>query len=86
VADYLNGVEILGEPKTVRLNMKFRGEIFSGSLEVWVSAMVSVMNPEQKAILFQTVKSLAAGQDRLSAEKGQKARVVADIPMPNIKE
>ena len=58
------------------------GEQFSAPLEVWVLALVAVMSPEQKAVFFQVVKSLSASHDRTTAQRAEKARVVADIPMP----
>jgi hypothetical protein len=82
--DYLNGFEILGTPKTVRLNMQFKGEQFSAPLEVYVSALVAAMRDDQRAIFFQFLKSLAASHDRTTAQRAEKARVVADIPMPRI--
>lgn len=76
--NYLNGVEILGSPKTVRLEFKFRGEIFSAPLEVWFSALVATMSAQEKERLFSTVRHLEARR-MLSPNQ---ARVVADIPAP----
>lgn len=73
-------LEILGEPKTVRLAMKHRGLMHAAPLEVWLSAMVATMTPEQKEVLFRVVDQFNA---QLESIQG-KARVVAEIPMPAI--
>jgi len=73
-------VEILGAPKTVRLQMKHRGLMHAAPLEVWISALVAAMTPEQKEVLFRMVNQFNLQLDSVP----DKARVVADIPMPVI--
>lgn len=76
---YLNGVEILGSPKTVRLQMKFREKFHSAALEVWVSALVALMSSEEKEKLFNYVDRIGAQHELYGT-----ARVVADIDMPKV--
>ena len=79
--NYLNGVEILGTPKTVRLEGKVGGNVLSGPMEVWVAALVATLDADQKA------KFGAIFENYMRAREGQQnriARVVADIPMPNL--
>jgi hypothetical protein len=81
--NYLNGVpevEILGSPKTVRINMKHRERMHSAPLEVWITSLVAVMSPEQKEVLFRVLDQHMAIYDA----QMNKARVVADIPAPDI--
>lgn len=75
-------VEILGEPKTVRLEGNYKGETFSAPFEVWIMALVSVLDSEQMGRFFETLKQV---QESGEYKKVKRARVVADIPMPDIK-
>lgn len=79
--DYLNGMEILGDPKTVRVNMKFRDKMHSAPLEVWITSLVAVMTAEQKEVLFRVLDQHMAIYDMQMKDK---ARVVADIPAPDL--
>ena len=79
--NYLNGVEILGTPKTVRLAGDFKGVHHEAPLEVWIAAIVATLTPEQKATMFGFLDRFLL-QRELTREP--LARVVADIPMPNI--
>jgi hypothetical protein len=81
MSDYLNGVEILGTPKTVRLEGKLADKFLSGPLEVWVSALVATLDADQR------VKFATIFEHHMRAREGQQsriARVVSDIPMPNL--
>lgn len=78
---YLNGVQILGTPKTVDLAGQVNGNALHGPLEVWVAAIVATMDAEQKA-RFATIFEACMRQREL--QRGLNARVVADIVMPNI--
>ncbi len=73
-------VEILGSPKTVRVNMKFREKMHSAPLEVWITSLVAIMTPEQKETLFRVLDE----HMRLYDMQMNKARVVADIPAPDL--
>jgi hypothetical protein len=78
---YLNGVEILGTPKTVRLEGTFRGVTHAAPLEVWVAAIVAALTPEQKTQMFEF---LARAMVQREITRDVTARVVADIPLPTI--
>lgn len=80
MSNYLNGVEILGTPKTVRLEGQFQGLMHSGPLEVWVAALIAVLTPEQKTVFFETFDRLMRQRDL----QPDKARVVANIPLPRL--
>jgi len=79
--NYINGVEILGSPKTVRLEGNFRGEVFSAPMEVWIMALVAILDSEQKNKFFTMLNNV---QESGEYNRIQKARVVADIQMPNL--
>lgn len=81
--DYLNGLEIMGTPKTVRLEGKLADTFLSGPLEVWVSALVATLDSDQRA---KFAAFFAAHMRQRDAQRGAVllARPVADIPMPNI--
>lgn len=72
-------IEILGSPKTVRLEGKYNGELFSAPMEVWIMALVAVLTSEQKSTFFQMLNNV---QQSGEYQRVQRARVVADIPMP----
>jgi hypothetical protein len=82
MADYLNGVEILGTPKTVRLEGTWRGETHSAPMECWIAALVETLSPEQKDKFFTALKSMEVRREH---QRIAQARIVADIPMPNLK-
>lgn len=83
--NYLNGfpeVEILGEPKTVRIQGLWEGTVHSAQLECWILALVEILTPEQKAQFFGL---LDAVQHQTEADWRNKPRVVAEIPMVNLR-
>jgi len=80
--NYLNGVEILGTPKTVRLEGTWKGETHSAPMECWIAAMVEVLTPEQKDKFFTALDKMQVLREH---QKIAPARIVADIPMPNLK-
>lgn len=78
---YLNGAEILGTPKTVRLEGMLADTFLSGPLEVWVSALVATLDADQRmkfATIFENHMRQREGRE------SRLARVVADIQMPNM--
>lgn len=80
--DYINGnskVEILGSPKTVRLEGMYKGDTYSAPMEVWIMALVAVLTGEQKQLFFSTMNNV---MNDGSYQKVQRAQVVADIVMP----
>lgn len=87
---YLNGqpeLEILGAPKTVRMRGRWtlaNGEIvdLEGPTECWISALVYALSPEQKAVFVTQFKRMLELRDHQLGIG--KARVVAEIEMPNI--
>lgn len=84
MADYLNGqaIEILGTPKTVRLEGAWRGMTHSAPMECWIAAFVEVLSPEQKDKFFQMLDKMQVERER---QRVAPARIVADIPMPNLR-
>ena len=82
MADYLNGVEILGTPKTVRLEGTWRGMTHGAPMECWIAALVEVLTPEQKDRFFELLDRMQVQREH---QKVQPARIVADIPMPNLR-
>lgn len=82
--NYLNGVpdiEILGSPKTVRLEGTFHGETYSAPMEVWIQALVAILEPEQKTRFFAMIRRV---QEHGYYRRIRPAQVVAEIPMPNL--
>ena len=80
--DYLNGLEILGTPKTVRLEGMVGGQLRSGPMEVWVAALVATLDADQRVTFGTIFENYMRQRD----EQGSKiARVVADIPMPTLR-
>lgn len=77
-------IEILGQPKTVRMVGRFGGRIYEGNLETWVTCVVMAMSPEQQAKFFPLLENM---QQKVDAQRGGNgaARVVAEIAMPNLK-
>ena len=65
-------VEILGVPKTIRLEGNFRGDTYAAPMEVWIMALVSVLSDEQKVRFFSMLRH-------------QVAQVKAAIPMGDIR-
>jgi hypothetical protein len=85
MTDYLNGkpvLEVLGSPKTVRLEGEFKGETFSAPMEVWIMALVATLDDGKKEAFFNTMKRVMEDGEY---KRIQRAQVVADIPMPRIK-
>lgn len=78
---FLNGVEVRGTPKTVDLCTILNGRKINGPLEVWIASLVATLPPDQYAKFCETFDSIMRQRDQ---QKGLIARVVADIPMPNI--
>lgn len=72
-------IEVLGSPRTVRLQGKYNGEMFSAPMEVWIMALVAVLTPEQKGQFFQMLNNV---QQSGEYQRIQRAQIVADIPMP----
>lgn len=81
--DYLNGIEIQGTPKTVRLEGMVGGQVRSGPMEVWVAALVATLDADQR-VKFGTIFENLMMQRDMQQNKIQLARIVADIPMPNL--
>lgn len=77
----LNGLEITGTPKTVNLEGMLAGHRLAGPLEVWVATLVAVLDADQR-VKFASLFEACMRQREL--QRGRLARVVADIPMPNI--
>jgi len=84
MADYIMGqpFEILGTPKTVRLEGTWRGETHSAPMECWIAAFVEVLSPEQKDKFFQMLDKMQVEREH---QRVTPARIVADIPLPNLK-
>lgn len=83
--DYYNGVpdiEILGEPKTVRIQGQWKGTVHSAQLECWILALVEIMTSEQKDQFFSILDSVQGATEESWIKK---PRVVAEIPMVNMK-
>ena len=72
-------IEILGSPKTVRLEGQYKGETFSAPMEVWIMAIVAMFDESQKQQFFTLLKLV---QQNGEWQKIQRAAVVADIQMP----
>ncbi len=83
--DFLNGLEILGTPKTVRLEGSWRGQTHSAPLECWIAAFVEVLMPEQKDKFFTALDKMQVQREHQRVTGIAPARVVADIPLPNLK-
>lgn len=82
MANYLNGkIEILGSPKTVRLEGQFKGQTFSAPMEVWIMALVATLDDEKKSQFFQLLQNVQSSGEYSKIEK---AKIVADIPMPKL--
>lgn len=77
----LNGVEVTGEPKTVNIAGLLAGHQLAGPLEVWIAALVATLDADQR-VKFAAAFEACMRQREL--QRGRLARVVADIPMPNI--
>jgi len=83
--NYLNGipeVEILGEPKTVRIQGQWKGTVHSAQLECWLLALVEILTAEQKDQFFAFLHAI---QQQTEADWRLKPRVVAEIPMVNLR-
>lgn len=74
--------QVFGQARTVVLEGTFEGETVSAPMEIWLQALVEVMDPSQKTQFFQALKRVQAHGYYRDIEK---ARVVAAIPMPNLK-
>lgn len=74
-------LEVLGTPKTVRLEGAFRGETFSAPMEVWIMSLVAMLSSEQKQQFFTTLRQVEASGEY---QRLNRARIVADIPMPRL--
>ena len=74
-------LEILGEPRTVRLCGTYRAETFEAPMEVWIMALVAVLTADQKQQFFDKLKHVMGTGDY---RRIKRAQVVADIPMPNL--
>ena len=81
--NYLNGLEVLGTPKTVRLEGKVGGKVVSGPMEVWVAALVATLDADQR-VKFCTIFENHMRQREEQESKIMLGRIVADIPMPNL--
>ncbi len=79
--DFLNGVQIMGTPKTVNLQGTLAGRPLEGPMEVWVAALVAALSPEQRAVFATKFENCMVQRDQ---QRGRIARVVADIPMPRL--
>ena len=79
--NYLNGMEILGTPKTVRLEGMVGGQLRSGPMEVWVAALVATLDADQRVKFGTIFENYMRQQDE---NRSKIARVVADIPMPSL--
>lgn len=83
--NFYNGVpevEILGEPKTVRIQGKWKGNTHSAQLECWILALVEVLTVEQKDQFFSILENVQSATEESWLKK---PRVVAEIPMVNMK-
>ncbi len=78
---YLNGIEIQGTPKTVNLEGMLAGHALAGPLEVWVAALVATLDADQRVKFAATFEACMRQRE---LQRGRLARVVADIPMPDI--
>ena len=81
--NYINGLEIQGTPKTVRLEGKVGGKVVSGPMEVWVAALVATLDADQR-VKFCTIFENHMRQREEQESKIMLGRIVADIPMPHI--
>lgn len=80
-------VEILAAPKTVRMRGRWtlaNGEIvdLNAPLECWVAALVDTLQPEAKAYFVTKLQRML--EEREHQMGVGKARVVAEIAMPNV--
>lgn len=80
---HINKLEILGAPKTVRLEGKVGGKTVSGPMEVWVATLVAVLDADAR-VKFCTIFENHMRQREEQESKILLGRVVADIPMPNM--
>lgn len=80
-------VEVLAQPKTVRMRGKFdmpNGRVanLEGPLECWIAALVYTLTPTEKMVFAtQLERMLEMRAHQLGIGK---ARVVAEIEMPNM--
>lgn len=84
--NYLNGrpdVEILGHPKTVKLQGRWKNTVHGARLEVWILALVETLTPEQKDQFFTRLQTI---EDSMAKSRLYKADIVAAIPMANMGE
>lgn len=75
------GVEILGTPRTVRMEGTWRGMRHSAPLECWIVALIETLAPEQKDKFFEILEIARVKREGLQ----HSAIVVADIPMPQVR-
>lgn len=78
---HLNGVQILGHPKTVNLKGELAGHQLEGPMEVWVAALVATLDADQRVKFASIFEAVMRQREQ---QKGLLARVVADIPMPKV--
>ena len=80
-------VEALGAPKTVRMHGRFplaNGQIvdLEGPTECWIAALVHTLPPEQKTVFVSQLRRMLEMREH---QRGVgKAKVVAEIEMPNV--
>ena len=79
MSDYLNGLRIVGEPKTVNLVATWKGVTKAAPLEVWFAAFFAALPDECKCKAFGMIDQFMESRE---AQRNLNARIVADIQLP----